>query len=1125
MNNKNYKSRVRRALASTLAALTAFSPMGSLSYAAVTPLADTPVSLATPPKPNIMFTLDNSGSMRATSMPDGIDLARLNFRNDLCNRIYYNPAIFYTPPVKADGTLFPSAKFDATPYDGFDSAKGTIDLRTEFRVDLGSDRPNVLGTGELANYAKHLDPQPAGGTCDSDTQYEVVPLDSAHAPFPKAPSRANCAGATCTLNEERQNFANWFSYYRTRILVAKTAVGRAVVTLDDASRVGFNTISKLDTGVPNDEVTDGTWWLNIRDFDAAQKNAWFDKLYGRNDSHWTPLRTAMDKIGKLYSGTLTGAQDPVQASCQRNYHILSTDGYWNDDFSGVGDLDSTDAGYSTRAAGVFDATATPDTLADVALKYYMNDLRGGMNNNVLPIGKDKATHQHMTTFTVGMGASGTKPYREDYEEAANPADPAYEPNSFFAKLLAGTEDWPVPQKDQATAIDDLWHAAVAGRGKYLSAQNAEELATSMQKILGEITGSGSAAGSTLASPVITATNNAVYSVGYDASGWYGKLTARRIDPATGAVGTELWTDPAEQKLDARVAGTGWDTGRKIATFDGDDGVPFRLGALKNAQRSTLGATSSEQQDVLNFLRGQRGNEGTLFRKREKVLGDIVGSEAVAVGKPSAVFSDVRNKGYSKFKADFGSRAKTVYVGANDGMLHAFDAVSGEERWAYAPSMLLRDGADGLAALSYKKDSSTKRFTHHFYVDATPVVADVDFDVAGSASGSGTPNWRTILIGGLNKGGRGFYALDVTDSDAADENAVAAKVLWEFTDQTKPEDMGYSFGKPLVAKTRAYGWVVLVSSGYNNASGNGFLYVLNPKTGAILKKLATGAGTASDPSGFAQFSGYTLDFSDYTVEQVYGGDLLGNLWRFDLSGSNANSWSTVKFGSFSDSSGNAQPVTTAPSIEIDPQDDKTRWVFVGTGRMLDKSDISSNQTQTMYGLKDGTTTTVEPAASGQSLPLVRNALTNAGTANPQKGWYKDLNSKPGERVVVDAAAFEGVVSWVSAIPSTDPCAQPVTGKAYAKTFDATDNILVDGTGTAVESLASATGYVAIQIVKVGGVVRIVGTTGDAINNAGAPEGVGAVGKGGALSGICSGNCTNAPSGIVRTSVREVIVEKS
>ena len=149
----------------------------------------------------------------------------------------------------------------------------------------------------------------------------------------------------------------------------------------------------------------------------------------------------------------------------------------------------------------------------------------------------------------------------------------------------------------------------------------------------------------------------------------------------------------------------------------------------------------------------------------------------------------------------------MYVGANDGQLHAFDAATGQENWAYIPSAVLPN----LYALADKNYSSQ----HQYFVDGSPVVGRHLPERAVVTCSAG--QWKTILVGGLNRGGKGYYALDVTDP-------ASPALLWEFTDA----NLGYSFGNPVITKLKDGTWVVLLSSGYNNADGLGRLYVVNAK---------------------------------------------------------------------------------------------------------------------------------------------------------------------------------------------------------------------------------------------------------------------------------------------------------
>jgi type IV pilus assembly protein PilY1 len=239
----------------------------------------------------------------------------------------------------------------------------------------------------------------------------------------------------------------------------------------------------------------------------------------------------------------------------------------------------------------------------------------------------------------------------------------------------------------------------------------------------------------------------------------------------------------------------------------------------------------------------------------------------------------------------------VYAAANDGMLHGFVGSSGVEQFAYIPSALFQ-GPTGTPQVNGLVALGNPNFAHHDYVDATPAAFDIDLNRTGGNT-TGSPNWHTLLIGGLGKGGTSYYAIDVTNpASMTSESAVAGNVLWEFTDST----MGYSFGTPVVVKTAQYGWVVVLTSGYDNSDGYGYLYLLNPANGALLQKIKT----PNPSSGLAQASAYVQNYTDYTADSVYVGDLNGQLWRFDLTAATGTYPAPTQIASLTDGSGNPHP---------------------------------------------------------------------------------------------------------------------------------------------------------------------------------------------------------------------------
>jgi type IV pilus assembly protein PilY1 len=347
--------------------------------------------------------------------------------------------------------------------------------------------------------------------------------------------------------------------------------------------------------------------------------------------------------------------------------------------------------------------------------------------------------------------------------------------------------------------------------------------------------------------------------------------------------------------------------------------------------------------------------------------------------------------------------------------------------------------DGLAALG------SPEFDHHYYVNATPTV--VDIDLGRTEGGSGT-DWRTVLIGGLGKGGRSYYAIDVTKPlEMTSETNVASKVLWEFTH----EKMGYTFGEPAVVRTRKHGWVVILPSGYNNSDGQGYLFIVNPRTGALIQMIRTGVGTTAAEAGLAHVNAYIVDRTEGVADAAYAGDLLGNVWRVDLTDMSGTYPDAFLIAKLTDggSAGTPQPVTTRPLIEIMPGRN-SRHVLVGTGRLLDTTDIGNGQGQSFYSIIDGTNVRFFTAADGVPYPIVRNNLvadvdvTNGvDLAAAVHGWYIDFGIDAGSvgwRVLSDPASFFGQVSFAATLPNGNACSPAGTSRVYVVAFNTGKTVL-------------------------------------------------------------------------------------
>ena len=843
----------------------------------------------------------------------------------------------------------------------------------------------------------------------------------------------------------------------------------------------------------------------------GQKSNWYKNLFAQTASGCgTPLREALATVGRIFAGkelstagSTSGSDiDPVQYSCQQNFALLTTDGYWNGngglDLDGVaiGNLD----GGSTPRPMYEGPTASSDSLADAAKYYYDTDLRAtalsnctgslGVDvceNNVFMSNTDTNLQQHMTTFSLGLGVDGTLSYVNDYDSATS---------GDFYNLKNGlgtpTVNWPVPSANGETAIDDLWHAAVNGRGKYFSAKDPAQLASGLNAALAAIgskVGSASAAATSSLNPVPG--NNYAYVASYSTVKWQGNLEARTINTSTGDVSqTASWcvesitsstcsspstveTDSSgsspvsycvtpDSTAEACTNGVMEGTSCKVQIPVACSGTMQALIGTSSDNRTIYKANSSgtlesftyahldssyftgtglsqwsvltEEQKTLaagenlvNYLRGQTGFEerssntalNRLYRFREATLGDILESQPFFMGKPVFSYSD---PGYSAFKAANAGRSGSVYVGANDGMLHAFASETGVERWAFVPTAVIPN----MWRLADKNYSTM----HTNFVNGSPAVSDIcvancSCDQTCVDGGGAAPVWKTVLVGGLSAGGRSYYALDVTDPGSP-------ILLWEISsDNSDYANLGYSYGQPVFTKKQDGTWVVLIASGYNNVSpgdGKGYLFVVDAVTGGKLGEIGTTEGSVSTPSGLAKVAAWN-DFQgvDNTAGYVYGGDLLGNLWRFDI-----NAGDVFKVATLKDSSGNAQPITTAPTLgKVKGQ----RVIFVGTGKYLEVSDLTNLAAQSIYAIKDddgsSPTTLVDARTSLVEQELTRSGSTRTSTNNTVnfitgRGWYvdlKDSTSSPefvGERVNIDMKLVNGILIAASIVPSNTVC---------------------------------------------------------------------------------------------------------
>jgi type IV pilus assembly protein PilY1 len=820
--------------------------------------------------------------------------------------------------------------------------------------------------------------------------------------------------------QEMQNFANWFAYFRKRTLLLSWAAGKV-----------FSQINGLRGGTAYFNATDKNTDITMYDFGATAPSANVKTIigafYANPTDGGTPTRDMLKYIGdQLHSNTSI-----IQYACQRNNAFIVTDGFATASAT-------VPASYSQATwinQGPF-TTTTANTLADIAAAYYTINPRTDLALGKLTINatskvasEDKNPNLHMNTYALTLGALGTIF-----------GTPTMPDNAYLS-----FPTWPTTYIDKnPTSVDDLWHATINGRGSMYSVNDATSLLVTLRQIVGAmLLRSGSDSSVAVSNVNVRAGDHTVYVSNYDGQGWSGELAAYPIDPDTGAVSllpaAQTWGAAAQLTL--RNSSTVLPGGRLIATYDGSAGIPFQDASLPAAYKALLNTPSVTPADhaaVVAYLRGDRSGEqpdGTYRTRTDLVglLGDIVNAQPTVVSGAMALYSGAL---YAQFITDNLTRQRVIYTAANDGMLHAFSAANGSELWAYVPS-LIAGSLNAYTGVGYD---------HKFNVDGTPTVGDVCFST-DSCKTATSNTWKTLLVAGLGSGGNGYYALDVTTPATTTENLLKDKVLWEFpniaTNATVASNMGLSAGKPVLAKTAASGWVVLVTSGYNNGTtnsdgtnrpsagdGKGHLFVLNPATGALIKDIPTTVGSAASPAGLAQISAFADDPTvDPTIDFVYGGDLQGNLWRFDLTGTtvgtSSSGWNAKLLTTLKDSGGTVQPITTTPELVVVGTN---RLIIVGTGELMGQTDIASTQTQSLYAVIDDMTSTPTISAPRTALQQktvtlgaggIRNIASDVVDFATKKGWFFDLPTA-GERITEDINAVFGALVLVTNLPSTTAC---------------------------------------------------------------------------------------------------------
>jgi type IV pilus assembly protein PilY1 len=785
------------------------------------------------------------------------------------------------------------------------------------------------------------------------------------------------SGNTSALQQaELQNFANWYQYHRTRNKMAKAGASEAFGRLGKNYRVGYDTIwnrggSSENTGgsTPSYPIP---WATNGGLFEGVNRETFYTRLHGTGASDGTPLKGALQRAARYFA-----TDDPWKVNsagsmltCRQNFAILTTDGYWNNNagYSSVANADAaTNRDVDNNAPQYPDVYS--DTLADVAYRYWSTDLRPTMANNVLTSAADPADWQHMVTFGVSIGLQGT----------LNP-DVA-PPNPWNVDPNTGGEG---PKR-----IDDLWHAALNGRGKFVVANNSDRFAEALIGALSAID-SRSASGSNIASSSTkTDTSTLTFVAGFTSGTWAGDLIASPFNSAlTGVSTTPDWI--LSQTFAAGRANANFEN-RTVLTRKGGAAALFNSSlatasdfAVRTGQ--TDAATAAEN---IAYLRGDRSREigqaGGTLRRRTHPIGDIVNSSPA-----------------------YAEDTKTVYIGANDGMLHAINADSadtsnrGKVLFSYVPKGIDYTAMASLSATAYE---------HRYFVDG-------QIDVTSRANQG---NGKNILIAALGRGGRGVFALDVTDPTAM----TASSALWDETtqDTTTEPNMGYVLGRILIRKGNGDKTYAFVPNGIESPNGSATLFVYELDANGGIASTTRLVADASGDNGLMSLGLADLN-GDSKVDTVYGGDLKGNVWRWDFSGTTLPT-AAVRLFQARDSANVPQPITGGLAVGRDSYG--SIFVGFGTGRFISSTDmpgVATQTTQSLYGIKDQSTT-ITGRASLQERTIPYNGAGTRGFENydvlpaGKLGWFIDL---PVPERVVSSPTIYGSAMYVSSIvpPTGSDC---------------------------------------------------------------------------------------------------------
>jgi type IV pilus assembly protein PilY1 len=1075
-------SRVRLLAAAVLAAAAPWT----FAEIAQAPLLNRSNSVA----PNLMLLLDTSGSMVGTSGsaiyeygnpgssgPAGTGSVEGRNSPDI-NKLHYDPRVRYYPRVDHNGTALAEDTLDPSS-----STHNRWDVY--FRINPG--QPYTTGNDASSNYYPSYQPHvvaPASVVPGSTASYPPN-IDARVSPplttlLPRFVNRTDCVTHTtaCTLFEERANYMRWRKWYRSRALMAETGLGFALQpVVADSIRLGWGTIWQI-----HNDATFSSGVSSFSDGAGGGKQRFFNWLYSQTYANGTPNKWAVARAGNYYrradsdgpwattpnpdsvsvgspSGGPTGpgASEPPanHASCRRSFTLLVTDGYWNSggptnfqnfDNTAINVPAESGPPYSQPAAAPYTDSAS-NTLADIAMYYWGTDARTDLPNRVPTVqtsaGLNPSFWQNTSFYAVTLGLLGSLPRTA----------------SVTADLNAGRQSWPTPVSDTPTTIDDTWHATINGRGELINARNGQELTDAITRVLTGVAGTPQTQSGVAVSAVFLRNGTRKYKPEYVPGIWTGRLSAVELDAVTGNEknprlvhweverGTDANGDPIST-IPAHGA-------RNIATWSGTTGVNF------DAAATGLSA------NLVNYIRGDTNQEirkGGFMRSRAARLGDIVNANPVYVrDNVDLGYESLGLAGdYREFMAYKMARPGVLFVGANDGMLHAFRDSDGVETFAYVPKAVWPN--------LHRLAEPPPGFRHRYFVDGPQ--SETDAYLGGS--------WRNLLVGSTGAGAKAVYALDVTDTS----NLQPGNVLWEISDSAPGfANLGHVLSEVQTGITAGGHWIAVFGNGPGSVNGNASFFVVNLHTGQLIAEFITHTGPGNGMGGVR-----LVQDGNRRIVGAYAGDLLGNLWKLDLTGNPAN-WRVALGGAQLYAAGSGQPITAPPTVV--PHPDRGHVVVFGTGKFFETGDAAPPYNpQRLYGIWDaqpfGAVTTPAGATLSGTGRLVQRTIATTtigeaqyftvssgpvawgdGTGSGLRGWYLDLPNA-GQRMINPLELLAGtflLASTISPESSAPPdvCVATGSGSGWVYIIDG-----VTGSGPTIAALdTNSDGEVNDADVVVGG----------------------------------------------------------